>query len=68
MSSNNSLEPFWEAKRAQDGRIFFVNHQTQTTTWEDPRPLGAGWRMSFNENGRPFFINDKLCFKIYLYL
>lgn len=26
----------WERGQAPDGRLYFVNHQTQTTTWLDP--------------------------------
>eukprot|EP00127_Corallochytrium_limacisporum_P005528 Clim_evm45s207 gene=Clim_evmTU45s207 len=31
------LEPGWEERRMPDGRIFFVDHNTRTTQWEDPR-------------------------------
>ncbi|XP_075431868.1 E3 ubiquitin-protein ligase NEDD4 isoform X1 [Ascaphus truei] len=27
----------WELRRAPNGRSFFINHVTKTTTWEDPR-------------------------------
>ncbi|XP_055535731.1 transcriptional coactivator yorkie isoform X2 [Wyeomyia smithii] len=31
------LPPGWEQARTQDGRIYYINHNTRTTTWEDPR-------------------------------
>ncbi|KAM4038491.1 E3 ubiquitin-protein ligase NEDD4 [Anomaloglossus baeobatrachus] len=27
----------WELRHAPSGRAFFINHNTKTTTWEDPR-------------------------------
>jgi len=27
----------WEAKQAPDGRFYFIDHNTRTTTWDDPR-------------------------------
>uniref|UniRef100_A0A8C1Z9B0 E3 ubiquitin-protein ligase n=1 Tax=Cyprinus carpio TaxID=7962 RepID=A0A8C1Z9B0_CYPCA len=27
----------WEARSAQNGRPFFIDHNTKTTTWDDPR-------------------------------
>ena len=55
----NGLPQGWEAKKAQDGRIFFVNHNNQSTSWDDPRPLPQGWRMGQTEDGKKFFINDE---------
>ncbi|PSS37614.1 hypothetical protein PHLCEN_2v541 [Hermanssonia centrifuga] len=34
---DDPLPEFWEAVRMPDGNIFFVDHKTQTTTWDDPR-------------------------------
>ena len=31
------LPPNWTCQRDEHGRMFFVNHSTKTTTWEDPR-------------------------------
>lgn len=33
------LPPGWEAQLAPDGRIYFIDHHTRTTTWELPRVL-----------------------------
>uniref|UniRef100_A0A8D0EWS1 WW domain-containing protein n=1 Tax=Strix occidentalis caurina TaxID=311401 RepID=A0A8D0EWS1_STROC len=32
-----SLQPGWEERTHTDGRIFFINHNTKKTQWEDPR-------------------------------
>ena len=32
------LPPNWEMRTAANGRPFFVDHATRTTTWVDPRP------------------------------
>uniref|UniRef100_A0A8C3LNQ4 E3 ubiquitin-protein ligase n=1 Tax=Chrysolophus pictus TaxID=9089 RepID=A0A8C3LNQ4_CHRPC len=31
------LPPGWEERTHTDGRIFFINHNTKKTQWEDPR-------------------------------
>ncbi|XP_062523774.1 uncharacterized protein LOC134198401 isoform X2 [Corticium candelabrum] len=33
----NALPTGWEMARRYDGRIYFVDHNTRTTTWDDPR-------------------------------
>ncbi|KAI8073640.1 hypothetical protein BDF21DRAFT_423941 [Thamnidium elegans] len=31
------LPPGWEARQAPNGQYYFIDHNTETTTWEDPR-------------------------------
>ncbi|XP_034235247.1 transcriptional coactivator yorkie isoform X2 [Thrips palmi] len=31
------LPPGWEKAHTHEGQVYFLNHTTQTTTWEDPR-------------------------------
>ncbi|XP_039290450.1 transcriptional coactivator YAP1 [Nilaparvata lugens] len=31
------LPPGWEQARTPEGQVYFLNHLTRTTTWEDPR-------------------------------
>ncbi|XP_065577643.1 transcriptional coactivator YAP1-like [Artemia franciscana] len=31
------LPPGWEQARTPEGLLYFLNHNTQTTTWDDPR-------------------------------
>ena len=35
--SQVALPPGWEILRDTQGRAFFVDHSTKTTTWVDPR-------------------------------
>lgn len=37
MDDLGPLPPSWEERVHTDGRIFFINHSTKTTQWEDPR-------------------------------
>ena len=39
----------WEARQDRTGRLYFVNHNTKTTQWEDPRPLPLGWEVKYDE-------------------
>jgi E3 ubiquitin-protein ligase NEDD4 len=35
--NNEGLPPNWTSQTAPNGRIFFIDHNTKTTTWIDPR-------------------------------
>ncbi|XP_072259797.1 E3 ubiquitin-protein ligase Itchy homolog [Pyxicephalus adspersus] len=55
----------WEKRTDGNGRVYFVNHTTRTTQWEDPRnqgqlnekPLPEGWEMRFTVDGVPYFVD-----------
>ncbi|XP_053569048.1 E3 ubiquitin-protein ligase Itchy homolog [Bombina bombina] len=55
----------WEKRTDLNGRVYFVNHSTRTTQWEDPRsqgqlnekPLPEGWEMRFTVDGVPYFVD-----------
>ncbi|XP_050313943.1 WW domain-containing transcription regulator protein 1 isoform X2 [Anthonomus grandis grandis] len=34
---NTPLPPGWEQARTPEGQIYYLDHTTRTTTWEDPR-------------------------------
>ncbi|KAG5897129.1 hypothetical protein JTB14_025082 [Gonioctena quinquepunctata] len=34
---NTPLPPGWEQARTPEGQVYYLNHTTRTTTWEDPR-------------------------------
>ncbi|MBN3298189.1 WWP2 ligase, partial [Amia calva] len=59
-----ALPPGWE-KRQDNGRVYFVNHNTRTTQWEDPRtqgmiqepPLPPGWEMKYTNEGVRYFVD-----------
>uniref|UniRef100_A0A8C3A809 E3 ubiquitin-protein ligase n=1 Tax=Cyclopterus lumpus TaxID=8103 RepID=A0A8C3A809_CYCLU len=62
-----ALPPGWE-KRQDNGRIYFVNHNTRTTQWDDPRtqgmikehPLPPGWEMKYTAEGVRYFVDHNL--------
>ncbi|XP_078525648.1 NEDD4-like E3 ubiquitin-protein ligase WWP2 isoform X2 [Lissotriton helveticus] len=64
---NDPLGPLpsgWE-KRQDNGRVYYVNHNTRTTQWEDPRTQGMiqepalppGWEMKYTSEGVRYFVD-----------
>ncbi|ORY24944.1 hypothetical protein BCR33DRAFT_860041 [Rhizoclosmatium globosum] len=51
----------WEAKKTDDGRVYFVNHNTSTTTWNDPRTGAPSDGNVVEErvasDGRTYYVN-----------
>lgn len=61
----------WETATTKDGRVYYVDHSTGTTTWDRPSPapeaqralltdeeLPPGWEIRYCEdNGRKYYIN-----------
>lgn len=56
----------WEKRVEANGRVYFVNHNTRATQWEDPRtqvmvgsdsPLPSGWEMRYTNEGIPYFVD-----------
>jgi len=37
-ATSYTLPDGWEMGRARDGRVYFIDHNTRKTTWDDPRP------------------------------
>ncbi|XP_067849980.1 pleckstrin homology domain-containing family A member 7 isoform X3 [Heptranchias perlo] len=65
-----TLPAHWSYGVYKDGRIFFIDDQTRTTTWLHPRTgepvnsghmirsdLPRGWEEGFSEEGASYFIN-----------
>ncbi|ORX60189.1 HECT-domain-containing protein [Piromyces finnis] len=71
VQSDNVLPPGWEQRITPEGRVYFVDHETRMTTWDDPRknppnkdnnnpynkPLPSGWEMRVNDKGRIYFVD-----------
>lgn len=36
------LPQYWEERKDRNGRSYYVDHSTKTTTWERPQALPAG--------------------------
>ncbi|EEU35879.1 uncharacterized protein NECHADRAFT_9974, partial [Fusarium vanettenii 77-13-4] len=48
----------WEERYdPASGRAYFVNHNTETTTWEHPSPLPDGWEARATSDGRAYYVN-----------
>uniref|UniRef100_A0A8C6T4H2 E3 ubiquitin-protein ligase n=1 Tax=Neogobius melanostomus TaxID=47308 RepID=A0A8C6T4H2_9GOBI len=69
MSAENDplgpLPPGWERRVDSNDRVYFVNHNTKTTQWEDPRtqglqnedPLPEGWEIRYTREGVRYFVD-----------
>ena len=58
-----SLLPL-EKRMLPNGRVYFVNHKSKTTQWEDPRlsmadqlPLPLGWEQRTTDQGVKYFVD-----------
>ncbi|KAJ6663940.1 hypothetical protein lerEdw1_008894 [Lerista edwardsae] len=72
---NSSIEPLppgWERRVDDRGRVYYVDHNTRTTTWQRPTmesasmltaendplgPLPPGWERRVDSNDRVYFVN-----------
>ncbi|CAF2431357.1 unnamed protein product [Rotaria sp. Silwood2] len=66
--SDDELPSNWEQAKTTDGRIFYINHQTQTTQWEHPvtnkvkiisKELPFGWEEVIEKNGNVFYVDEQ---------
>jgi len=60
------LPPSWEKRIIDNGRVYFVNHESRTTQWEDPRiqikhasvlPLPDGWEERYTNDGVKYYVD-----------
>ena len=72
-SSETALPRGWEKSRTKTGRDYYIDHNTRSTSYQDPRtldhyavsdsrtklkdPLPAGWEMRYSRAGRLYFID-----------
>ncbi|XP_062317218.1 NEDD4-like E3 ubiquitin-protein ligase WWP2 isoform X2 [Osmerus eperlanus] len=50
-----SLPAGWEQRVLPHGRLYYVDHNTKTTTWE--RPLPPGWEKRVDQRGRFYYVD-----------
>ncbi|KAI8721606.1 hypothetical protein NCS52_00302500 [Fusarium sp. LHS14.1] len=56
--AGRSLPLGWEKRHdPTSGRAYYVNHNTETTTWEHPSPLPDGWEARATPDGRAYYVN-----------
>ncbi|BFZ19909.1 hypothetical protein BsWGS_22948 [Bradybaena similaris] len=55
--SNEPLPPGWEMRTDNQGRSYYVDHNTRTTTWERPIPLPRGWERRVDNRGRVYYVD-----------
>uniref|UniRef100_A0A8D3C442 NEDD4-like E3 ubiquitin-protein ligase WWP2 n=1 Tax=Scophthalmus maximus TaxID=52904 RepID=A0A8D3C442_SCOMX len=51
----DSLPAGWEQRVLPHGRVYYVDHNTKTTTWE--RPLPPGWEKRVDQQGRFYYVD-----------
>uniref|UniRef100_A0A8C6MDP9 E3 ubiquitin-protein ligase n=1 Tax=Nothobranchius furzeri TaxID=105023 RepID=A0A8C6MDP9_NOTFU len=47
----------WEQRKDPHGRMYYVDHNTRTTTWERPQPLPPGWERRVDDRGRIYYVD-----------
>uniref|UniRef100_A0A8C9N212 HECT-type E3 ubiquitin transferase n=1 Tax=Serinus canaria TaxID=9135 RepID=A0A8C9N212_SERCA len=45
----------WEQRELPNGRVYYVDHNNKTTTWE--RPLPPGWEKRVDPRGRYYYVD-----------
>ncbi|XP_039988754.1 NEDD4-like E3 ubiquitin-protein ligase WWP2 isoform X2 [Xiphias gladius] len=54
-STTDTLPAGWEQRVLPHGRVYYVDHNTKTTTWE--RPLPPGWEKRVDQQGRFYYVD-----------
>ncbi|XP_030587471.1 NEDD4-like E3 ubiquitin-protein ligase WWP2 isoform X2 [Archocentrus centrarchus] len=54
-TATDSLPAGWEQRVLPHGRVYYVDHNTKTTTWE--RPLPPGWEKRVDQRGRFYYVD-----------
>ncbi|XP_077067449.1 NEDD4-like E3 ubiquitin-protein ligase WWP2 isoform X4 [Siphateles boraxobius] len=53
--ATDALPTGWEQRILPHGRVYYVDHNTKTTTWE--RPLPPGWEKRVDQRGRFYYVD-----------
>ncbi|XP_042571743.1 NEDD4-like E3 ubiquitin-protein ligase WWP2 isoform X2 [Cyprinus carpio] len=54
-NTTDALPAGWEQRILPHGRVYYVDHNTKTTTWE--RPLPPGWEKRVDQRGRFYYVD-----------
>uniref|UniRef100_A0A8C5QSI2 HECT-type E3 ubiquitin transferase n=1 Tax=Leptobrachium leishanense TaxID=445787 RepID=A0A8C5QSI2_9ANUR len=52
---SEGLPPGWEQRQLSNGRVYYVDHNTKSTTWE--KPLPPGWEKRVDNRGRYYYVD-----------
>jgi len=47
----------WEIRLDRMGRVYYVDHNTKSTTWERPEPLPPGWERRVDTRDRVYYVD-----------
>jgi Family of unknown function (DUF6535)/WW domain len=64
--ASDGLPPGWEVRHNLGGRIYYIDHNKECTTWDQPSSypgpgndsLPSGWEIGHTPDGRIFYIDD----------
>lgn len=60
---SQDLLPGWEVRLDRQGRVYYIDHNNQRTTWERPTTLAnddqlpPGWERRFDSKNRPYYVD-----------
>ncbi|XP_033125340.1 E3 ubiquitin-protein ligase Su(dx)-like [Anneissia japonica] len=56
-AGSEGLPPGWERRTDQQGRAYYVDHNSHSTTWTRPQPLPSGWERRHDPQGRVYYVD-----------
>lgn len=56
-TSPSPLPGGWEIRLDRMGRVYYVDHNTKSTTWERPEPLPPGWERRVDNRDRVYYVD-----------
>ncbi|KAL6739800.1 hypothetical protein Aduo_013211 [Ancylostoma duodenale] len=59
-ANKGPLPPNWEIGYAENGDKYFIDHNSGTTTWDDPRDLPPGWEQVDDPEYGTFFVESQV--------
>uniref|UniRef100_A0A1I7XR35 Membrane-associated guanylate kinase, WW and PDZ domain-containing protein 1-like n=1 Tax=Heterorhabditis bacteriophora TaxID=37862 RepID=A0A1I7XR35_HETBA len=57
-AAKGPLPPNWEIGYLDNGDKYFIDHNSATTTWDDPRDLPVGWEQVDDPDYGTFFVES----------
>ncbi|TPP39625.1 E3 ubiquitin-protein ligase [Fasciola gigantica] len=57
LNDDEPLPPKWERRFTENGRPYYLDHLTKTTTWVRPAPLPSGWERRLDPHNRVYYVD-----------